>query len=204
MMALGKLFQHNLFVYCLNTPSVYYDPSGQSPHDFFADMLDTWLNGDKRFFWSSVCMGLTVANLKYSALLLENSNKRNPDPMTFGSSSDFSKKISNDEDFMKGLREAITNGKDSFSVEFKKDKDLMGSIHKSDCSIISIDHHQNGIAYSVELIDDYNFTEFRTDYLQDGLFNAIAWIGNDLAHIDMNAGVLNSYPLIIRIEGILP
>ena len=102
------------------------------------------------------------------------------------------------------LNRTYNNAISSFSVEFKKDKDLMGSIHKSDCSIISIDHHQNGIAYFVELIDDYNFTEFRTDYLQDGLFNAIAWIGNDLAHIDMNAGVLNSYPLIIRIEGILP
>ena len=40
--------------------------------------------------------------------------------------------------------------------------------------------------------------------LQKGIFNAIAWIGNDLAYLDMNAGALNDYHLTIRVAGVLP
>ena len=60
------------------------------------------------------------------------------------------------------------------------------------------------INYEVELSDTYDFTEFSTDYLQKGIFNAIAWIGNDLAYLDMNAGALNDYHLTIRVAGVLP
>ena len=197
-------FQDNLFAYCANTPTVYYDPSGHSIQDFFADMFDYWLYRNQRIFWSTVSLALLSANLEYSALLLNNSNRRNPEGLTFESNSELSRKISKDTDFLAQLSDAINQGKNEFSVAFRNDKDLFGAIHKASFEIISVEYNNDRLSYCVELSDEYDFTEFKTDYFQNGLFNAIAWIGNDLAYLSMNVGALNKYPIIIKIEGILP
>ena len=200
----SRCTQIDLFTYCANEPVSFYDPSGHSIEDFLLDLLDEWVYHDQRGFWASVCVALNCAGMKYSAYLLGNSINRKPKPLAFDCNSELSKIISQDIDFLRELREAVNAGNKEFDVSFELNRDLFGAIHDAHFTILSLERSDNCIAYRVELSDRYDFTEFETDYLQKGIFNAIAWIGNDLAYLDMMSGALNDYLLTIEIEGVLP
>ncbi len=204
MRTIGKFSWYSLFTYCANAPTHFYDPSGHFLEDLLLDIWDQLLYGEKRDFWAMVCLALDCAGMKYSALLLDNANKRKPEKKTFSSCTDLSKKISEDPDFLKRLNDAIDAGTDEFTVRFEQDKDLFGAIHDAKFRIVEMNQHGNGTRYCVKLSDEYDFTDFKTDYLSQGIFSSIAWIGNDLAYLDTQCGALNSYPLVVIIEGDLP
>ena len=200
----GSPWQNNLFVYCANAPIDYYDPTGHSLRDIIDEIVDYCLYRESRIIWSFDCLALESQGMHYSSTLLNNANQRKPENMIFDSESELSRKISLDTEFLKALKEAINNGNDTFNVKFEKDRDLFGAIHDSSFLIKDISYDGDKLAYKVELTDKYDFSEYKIDFMKGGVFYAIAWIGNDLAYMDMNIGALNDYRLFISIEGVLP
>ena len=213
----------NRYVYCVNNPIKYIDPSGEN---WITDKIAGAWNDTKwafkavgnyvneaqkaaqRKFWATGSQMILRDNWEYltSAWMLEHSLQDNPSNIWRGNDSRISYLVNNDTAYLSKLDNAIASSRDNtlnnykISVQFN-DGDLYYSIHKSDIYLTGYKRNDGKWIINAILEDEYDFTEIQSFMDDGGGWSKQASKGtaaNDLAVISQKTGAINPYHVTVN------
>lgn len=183
----NDLLSFNLYSYCSNNFVNCVDYDGEILV-FLAKRL-----------WKSVVYCLNIIGMNTSAEFLNKSIDGKAKYAIYGSSSRVAKQIKEDSAFKTEINRLVADAdnqyiKNSSKISFENN-DLKGSLNKATLNVKG--NLVNGCEpLDVEVYDFYDFG-WRKDYFDGDFKNFVFIVGNNLADIDENFGIINNYDIYI-------
>lgn len=188
----GEYLGHNLYAYVNNNFVNAVDNNGR----MFLDL--------RKKFWQLVSDVLKrKANMPISSETLEHSTEENPENLVYDKNSYVAKRIQEDSAYHEALKEAINSADENGNVNYRKVKkfsgtDLQGSFNKATFNITGT--VINGeVDFKVNINDYYDFKEEK-GYFEGGIKKFIFTVGNNMAWIGQNHGVINNYTIDVNFD----